>query len=136
MMNEETQKIKTESETKRSNRPAGILGEEQWHYIRNLYHLTARELQVAILVCRSFDNKEIADVLKISPGTVKTHLRNIYRRVHVKSKISLLLKFIEDIKEAGVSSEKMPPFLRIPIEEKNTTTQQPSRKIEKLTRPA
>ena len=59
--------------------------------------MTPRELQVAILVCRGFNNDEIAKALKIRHGTVKTHLRNIYRRVRVKSKITLLLKFVEDI---------------------------------------
>ena len=59
--------------------------------------MTPRELQIAILVCRGFNNREISKALNIKQGTIKTHLRNIYRRVRVKTKITLLLKFIEDI---------------------------------------
>ena len=81
-------------------RPAGILLEEDhWKFIQKRYHMTPRELQVAILVCRGFNNDEIAQALKIRHGTVKTHLRNIYRRTRVKSKILLLLRFVEDIRE-------------------------------------
>ena len=135
-MDNELEKRDTEALEKGHGRPAGVLGEDDWHFIRNLYHLTARELQVAILVCRSFDNKEISRVLNISPGTVKTHLRNIYRRVRVKSKISLLLKFIEDIKNSETASESVPPF--IPISEKSPGLH-PHVKIrtgEKMTKPA
>ena len=74
-------------------RPQGIiLDEKQWLYLKERYHMTTRELQVAILVCRGFNNNEIAKSLKIRHGTVKTHLRNLYRRVRIKSKILLLLK--------------------------------------------
>jgi DNA-binding NarL/FixJ family response regulator len=79
-------------------RPANVLlDEKQWLFLKERYHMTPREMQVAILVCRGFDNDEIATALKMKYGTVKTHLRNIYRRVRVKSKITLLLRFLEDI---------------------------------------
>ena len=79
-------------------RPSGVLlDEKKWLYLKKRYHMTPRELQVAILVCRGFNNDEIAKALKIRQGTVKTHLRNIYRRVRVKTKITLLLKFVEDV---------------------------------------
>ena len=74
-------------------RPTGmLLDEKQWLFLKKRYHMTPRELQVAILVCRGFNNDEIAKALKIRHGTVKTHLRNIYRRARVKSKILMLLK--------------------------------------------
>lgn len=93
-------------------RPTGILlDEKQWLYLKDRYHLTPRELQVAILVCRGFKNDEIAKALKISHGTVKTHLRNLYRRVRVESKVLLLLKFVEDVKQhyAGDKTD-LPPI--------------------------
>lgn len=87
-------------------RPAGVLlDEKQWLYLKKRYHMTPRELQVAILVCRGFNNDEITKALKIRHGTVKTHLRNIYRRVRVKNKITLLLKFVEDVNKFYVPSE-------------------------------
>jgi DNA-binding CsgD family transcriptional regulator len=97
-------------------RPAGVLlDEKQWLYLRKRYHMTTRELQVAILVCRGFNNDEIGKALKIRHGTVKTHLRNIYRRVRVKSKVTLLLKFIEDVNKFYEAETAQAP---IRIEEK------------------
>lgn len=70
---------------------------KHWSYIQRRYLISPREVQVAKLVCHGFSNKEIAQDLKIELGTVKTHLRNIYRRVRVKNKVALLLTFIKDI---------------------------------------
>jgi DNA-binding NarL/FixJ family response regulator len=70
---------------------------KHWSYIQRRYLISPREVQVAKLVCHGFSNKEIAQDLNIELGTVKTHLRNIYRRVRVKNKVALLLTFINDI---------------------------------------
>ena len=82
-------------------RPKGFLGrDEYWLFLKNRYHLTPRETQVAILICRGFSNDEIAKALKISQSTVKTHLKNLFRRVRVNSRILLLLRFIEDVTDS------------------------------------
>ena len=73
-----------------------LLDDEQWLSLQRRYHMTPRELEVSKLVCRGLSNRQIATALKITQGTVKTHLRNIYRRVRVNSKVVLLLRFIED----------------------------------------
>ncbi len=84
-----------------------LLGEEHWSDIQRRYRMSPRELQVAKLVCQGFSNDEIATDLKMKKGTVKTHIRNIYRRIQVSSKITMLLKFVDNaIKlstERGVS---------------------------------
>ena len=71
-----------------------LLDDKQWLYIQKRYHLTNRELQTAKLVSMGFNNEYIAAELKITHGTVKTHIRNIYRRVRVKNKIQMVLKFV------------------------------------------
>jgi DNA-binding NarL/FixJ family response regulator len=76
-----------------------LLNARQWAYVQNLYNLTPRERQIAELVCKGLRNGNIAKFLQIRPGTVKTHTRNIYRKVHVKSKISMLLKFVTDSRD-------------------------------------
>jgi DNA-binding NarL/FixJ family response regulator len=91
-------------------RPAGVLlDEKQWLFLKKRYNLTPRELQVAILICRGFSNDEVAKALKMKHGTVKTHLRNIYRRTRVKSKILLLLRFVEDINRYYEPIQPTPP---------------------------
>ena len=72
-----------------------LLDDKQWSYIQKRYHLTDRELQVAKLVCRGFNNEDVAAKLMIKHGTVKTHIRNIYRRVRIKNKIQMVLKFMD-----------------------------------------
>jgi DNA-binding NarL/FixJ family response regulator len=72
-----------------------LLDDRQWLYVQRRYRLSPRELQVAKHICRGFQNEEVAKCLSIRSGTVKTHLRNIYRRMHVTNKIGMLLAFIE-----------------------------------------
>jgi len=76
-----------------------LLNQKQWAYVQNRYNLTPRERQIAELVCNGLRNGNIAKYLHIKPGTVKTHTRNIYRKVHVESKIAMLLRFITDSRD-------------------------------------
>jgi len=73
-----------------------LLNEKEWSYVRKQYNLTPRECQIAELICQGLHNGNIAKFLRISPGTVKTHTRNIYRKTRVKSKIAMLLRFVTD----------------------------------------
>ncbi len=54
--------------------------------------LTTREFEVATMAARGARNEEIAEALHISAGTVKTHLRNIYSKLGVDSRIHLSLR--------------------------------------------
>ena len=49
--------------------------------------LTTREEQVLKLVAKAQTNKEIATTLGISPSTVKRHLENIFRKLHLKNRV-------------------------------------------------
>ena len=51
--------------------------------------LTERELQVAQLVVDRKTNPEIAAELFLSQKTVETHLRNIFRKIDVASRVEL-----------------------------------------------
>lgn len=48
--------------------------------------LTGREREVLSLMCRSFSNQEIAESLCLSESTVKTHLRNVFRKLRVRNR--------------------------------------------------
>lgn len=91
-----------------------LLDEKEWSYLQKQYHMSPREFQVAKLVCQGFNNEEIGKALKIKPGTVNTHLRNVYRRIRVKNKITLLLKLVDAARKFSVKSKLAPP---IPIVE-------------------
>lgn len=57
--------------------------------------LTEREIAVLDCLVNGLDHKSISQKLDISPATVRTHLANIYRKLHVSSKsqaVGLALK--------------------------------------------
>lgn len=54
--------------------------------------LSLREQQVIRLIATGLRNKEIADELNISTVTVKSHLTNIYRKLDVPNRTSMLNK--------------------------------------------
>ena len=76
-----------------------LLDGRQWTHVQNRYNLTPREREIAELICQGLRSYNIARTLRIKTGTVKTHTRNIYRKVRVKSKISMLLRFVSDTRE-------------------------------------
>jgi DNA-binding NarL/FixJ family response regulator len=81
-----------------------LLSDKQWSYLQKRYELTPRELEVAALVCQGLRNGSIARSLRIQPGTVKTHVKNIYRKVRVRSKIAMLLRFVEETRRRSGAS--------------------------------
>jgi DNA-binding NarL/FixJ family response regulator len=57
--------------------------------------LTEREIAVLECLVNGMDHKSISQKLDISPATVRTHLANIYKKLHVSSKtqaVGLALK--------------------------------------------
>jgi DNA-binding NarL/FixJ family response regulator len=56
--------------------------------------LTDREKEVLEALAKGYAYKEIADQLKISFETVRTHLRTIYEKLHVHSRTEAVLKYL------------------------------------------
>jgi DNA-binding NarL/FixJ family response regulator len=56
--------------------------------------LSPREQEVLELLAQGCSNKEIADKLFISIETVTWHLRNIYTKLHVRSRTQAALRFL------------------------------------------
>lgn len=62
----------------------------QSHQNSPVVSLTRREKEILRLVASGISNERIAKRLCISPFTVKTHIRNIYRKIDVPSRIQAI----------------------------------------------
>ena len=82
-----------------------LLDKKQWSYVQTLYNLTPREREIAEQICQGLGNGGIAKNLRIKPGTVKTHTRNIYRKLRIKNKIAMLLRFLTDTRNVTTNYE-------------------------------
>ncbi len=51
---------------------------------------TSREQQIADLIYRGLETEQIATVLRISPRTVKKHLDNMFKKIHIHSRVQLV----------------------------------------------
>ncbi|HEY9509293.1 MAG TPA: response regulator transcription factor [Verrucomicrobiae bacterium] len=57
--------------------------------------LTERETEILSFLSKGFANKEIADKMNISVPTVRTHLRHIYEKLHVRSRTEAIVKYLK-----------------------------------------
>jgi DNA-binding NarL/FixJ family response regulator len=55
--------------------------------------LTSREKEVAQLLINGDTYRQIAWALTISPDTVRQHIKNIYRKLQIKSRVQLINEF-------------------------------------------
>ena len=57
--------------------------------------LTEREEQVLAYVAKGYINKEIASALSVSLETVRSHLKNVYEKLHVRSRTEAAMRFFQ-----------------------------------------
>jgi DNA-binding NarL/FixJ family response regulator len=58
----------------------------------NGYSLTRRELLILKFVAKGCTNKQIAEKLFVSIETIKTHVKNIFRKLEVNNRILACIK--------------------------------------------
>lgn len=56
--------------------------------------LSPREYEILELLAAGFPNKQIADRVGLTDGTVRWHLRHVYHKLHVRSRTEATLKFL------------------------------------------
>jgi DNA-binding NarL/FixJ family response regulator len=56
--------------------------------------LTPREHEILASLAEGYQYKEIAEMCSISVTTVRTHLRHIYEKLHVRSRTEAVVKFL------------------------------------------
>lgn len=58
--------------------------------------LSRREEEILRLLAKGYRYKEIADALAISFETVRSHLKNIYDKLHVRSRTEAVVKYLRN----------------------------------------
>jgi DNA-binding CsgD family transcriptional regulator len=64
------------------------------------HRLTQREGEVVAMVLRGHSSEAIATALKIAPGTVKIHRKNIYAKLGIGSQAELFSLFLASLSGA------------------------------------
>jgi len=52
--------------------------------------LTVREIEVLQMIAKGLSNQEVADVLKLSKATIRTHLEHIYQKLEVSNRVEAI----------------------------------------------
>ena len=66
--------------------------------------LTTREREIVLLAATGFSNKTIAYELKLSEGTVKVHMHNIFQKLGIRTRSSLITQAILSIQRTADGS--------------------------------
>lgn len=66
------------------------------------YGLTKREVEIAVRISQGKQYKYIADELFISLDTVKSHVKNIFRKVEVNDKTELVFKLSQESDQEAI----------------------------------
>ncbi len=57
-------------------------------------NLSEREMEILSYLAKGYQDKEIADHFFLSIKTIRTHLRNIYQKLHVRSRTEAVLMYL------------------------------------------
>lgn len=79
-----------------SNEISGLLINNAYNRPRNLPFLTPKEREVIRYVIDGYSNKEIADMMDISPRTIETHRANVLNKFNLKNTTELIKKILEN----------------------------------------
>jgi DNA-binding NarL/FixJ family response regulator len=61
---------------------------------KEIENLTDREMEILSQMAKGYPDKAIAEKLFISSQTVRTHVRNIYQKLHVRSRTQAAVKYL------------------------------------------
>jgi DNA-binding NarL/FixJ family response regulator len=66
-----------------------------YQVIRESLPLTPKEAEIVIRFCQGSSTEEVTEQLFISPATLRTHLRNIYQKTGVESRMELVSRVMQ-----------------------------------------
>lgn len=69
-----------------------LVPSEDWPALQAHLRLPPRQAEIAWLLLHGHEDKEILATLKISPGTLRTHISRLYDHFNVSSRLKLVVK--------------------------------------------
>ncbi len=72
--------------------------EAEWTWLASRFALPKRQAEIARLICRGGTNEAIAECLGLAQATVRMHTDGLYKRVGVRSRLGLLVRFVEAVR--------------------------------------
>jgi len=63
-------------------------GGQEEEFLRQNFALSAREAEVLLWIARGKPNKDVSDILGISPRTVNKHLEQVFTKLGVENRAS------------------------------------------------
>jgi predicted ATPase/DNA-binding CsgD family transcriptional regulator len=78
--------------------------------------LSARQVEIAKLVVAGKSNREIAEVLHLSPRTVEHHLEAIFNKLGVRSRVELTAALVGPTRNASAGSMAQPAPNNLPVQ--------------------
>ena len=71
--------------------------------LRERFGLTTREAEVAAWLAKGKSNRDIADILSLSPRTIDKHLEIVFAKLNVENRTAAAALILEAMRERGVS---------------------------------
>lgn len=79
-----------------TDRPGqNLISDSEWSAVKNYARLSMRESQVSRLLFEGHKRDHIAEMLGISPRTVRYHLESLHKKLKVNTRVGLVLRMIQ-----------------------------------------
>jgi len=80
----------------------------EWQTVATHLRLTSRQSDVARLMCRGLQRKEIATELGLSSATVRMHMEALFKKLRVRDKVGVLLRVVHAERALRAETTKRP----------------------------
>ena len=88
--------IRTRESFEWTERPGeNLISNSEWSAVKSHARLSTREAQVCRLLFEGKKRDEIAELLGISPRTVRYHLESLHKKLQISTRVGLVLRMVQ-----------------------------------------
>ena len=74
---------------------AAMVSSDKEYKLKKAFNLSEREVEIALMLCDGFTNRQIASAMKLSDGTARNYISSIYSKMGVESRAAAVVKIKE-----------------------------------------